>query len=177
MTSLFVFSQHLQSFVLSQGHSLADLRNWVGLSIQKSNDPVGDLSFIQKEIGDVALSLYNLAHDQDVPLPSAGPETPKSVFDWCALHYPGESLTKKTLNLVEEGVELALVVKGSMPALQQVLKNVSLLDLWHDLERIAQYHHLSVSACLQQVMEMNRRKTVEESQARSARKTAQGLRA
>lgn len=178
----------------------------IALTIGKSDDPVGDPRMVEKEIGDVLLSVLNLGTDTD---PSSDTETPKdfaptqtatsplsphpldavlphgtqetvaSVRGWCEKHYPGESRTKRTINLLEETVELALVLGVSPQGLSDMIAApTQSYMLWHMAMcslLLGQNLGIPAGVAMDRVMAHNRGRQVSESQARSARKQALGM--
>ena len=119
-------------------------------------------------------------------------ETQGSVAEWCARHYPGEDARKRFLNLLEEVTELGCVLgipeeemvrvigitvaKSDDPVGDPVAIAKEVGDVELSVWNLADGLGLETQACLDEVMAHNRTRTEEESAARSARKTALGLR-
>lgn len=119
-------------------------------------------------------------------------EDQRSVHDWCAQHYPGETAAQKLLNLVEEVVELGCVLgvpiadvlrtarltaaKSDDPVGDPGCTRKEVGDVLLSLFSIAESAQVDAHAALDDVMLGNRARTVAESRARSERKLAMGIR-
>lgn len=116
-------------------------------------------------------------------------ETQKSVSEWCEAHYPGESVADMLRDLIEEVIELAAVradltleeiqeiVRATWEKSQKDFGDLSQVpgeigDVQISVLNLSAKLGFSAAVALDDKMAKNREKTVEESQARAAKKHA-----
>ena len=142
----------------------------------------GDLGKIEDcpgEIADCLIATLWLANLQGITLRPIGDakETQQSVSAWCDEHYPGEDLSDRTKDLIEELTELAVCsgisessARGSLIDSFNKTNSDSTEQVYERVLSALEKHALQIGvewdAVLDEKMAKNRQKTTDESQSR-----------